>query len=245
MLNLAPKKHWDKSYKNYKLIKNRANGSLEKWLLKVISDNNLESKTVFEVGCFPGSYLQLFGEFNCVLNGIDNTKRTTELAVFLRKCKYKVGHIFNRNLFTNKVLKKYDIVCSFGFIEHFYDWRRVIELHSNYVNSSGYLIITVPNFYGYVQRIFHTIIDGENLLRHNIDAMKLKKISSFLQTLGYDIINMQAIGEFSTWHENHNPSFIQRKIIKLYQEKLKFLEKREPSIHWSPYLGIVAKRNSK
>lgn len=242
MKKLTSKKYWDSGYSKLSISDMPSNGPLETWLVNVINECGMLNKSVFEIGCFPGSYLRLFGDYNCILSGVDITTRTLELKNNFLAKNYQVGSITKGDIFTLKNQHRYDVVCSFGFIEHFDDWKSVVNLHSQLLNESGYLIITVPNFSGIFQLVFHLLVDGKNLSHHNIKVMNLGILSRYLTEQGFKIVKSEAIGSYTTWFDNPHPNYIQRKIIKFYQEKLKSLEKRGTSPKWSPYLGVVAKR---
>jgi len=49
---------------------------------------------------------------------------------------------------------RYDLVCSFGFIEHFENFLEIIALHDKILKQGGQLIITTPHFKGAIQNFF-------------------------------------------------------------------------------------------
>lgn len=59
-----------------------------------------------------------------------------------------------------------DVVSSFGFIEHFTNWREVLAKHAEPVADDGHLIIEAPNFTGAFQRWLHVNFDKANSARH-------------------------------------------------------------------------------
>jgi len=50
----------------------------------------------------------------------------------------------NVDLFTLELQERFDLVCSFGLIEHFIDKAPVLEIHKKYVTANGMIIILVP-----------------------------------------------------------------------------------------------------
>ena len=115
-------------------------------------------KTVFEVGCFPGGYLAYFGSKGLELNGIDLSNRVlTDLIPFYKSQQLKTGILQQGNFFEFDVGKGFDLVCSFGFVEHFEQWQQVVKKHVALLNMGGYMIITAPNFRGAFQNFFHII----------------------------------------------------------------------------------------
>lgn len=61
-----------------------------------------------------------------------NQNKTTKIS-------YLISDIFELNQ-TNK----FDIVCSFGLIEHFEDKTKILDVHRNLISSEGIIIIIIP-----------------------------------------------------------------------------------------------------
>ena len=72
---------------------------------------------------------------------------------------------------------KYDIVCSFGFVEHFEDTEPVLRRHCHLVKPGGRLLITMPNFLG-LNGLLHKWFDPENYNKHNLKAMDLNRLEN-------------------------------------------------------------------
>ena len=78
----------------------------------------------------------------------------------------------NTDFFNFSTDRKYDIVFSLGFIEHFNNTRDVILRHVDLLASSGLLLIVLPNLLGlngWIQRRF----DKENYDVHNLKSMEI------------------------------------------------------------------------
>lgn len=240
---LTSKNYWESSYENYIYQSDIANGPIENLLNSVIDDYHLAGKEVFEVGCYPGSYLKVFGEHGCILSGVDIVDEVYNMEKYLGK-NYKIGKFRQGDILKQTSKNLYDVVCSFGFIEHFYDWEKILGIHIRLLKNGGYLIITIPNFVGIVQRAFHETVDKKNLRAHNLDAMSLGKITAFLESEGLEILKSGPIGNYALWHNNDTPNIIQTWLIKFFYEKLKFLERFGEHRAISPYLGIIARRSN-
>ena len=52
---------------------------------------------------------------------------------------YCLSDVFKLNL-----EEKFNLVCSFGLIEHFKSKNRILEVHKKYVSPNGYILIVVP-----------------------------------------------------------------------------------------------------
>lgn len=100
--------------------------AIRKWIENYFSvmSSSYHSRSVLEIGCFPGKFLSVFGELGYELNGIDISPRVeTDLPIWLRDKGYKTGNFINADFFDYADSRKYGVVCSFGFIEHFVNWQ--------------------------------------------------------------------------------------------------------------------------
>lgn len=238
--NLTKQAHWDKTYEKLTFFKPSNFDPIVKIIKKHIRQSN--DKTAFEIGCFPGRYLSVFGDLGYTLNGIDLTPRVkVELPEWLKNCGYRVGKFYLDDFtkFTNK--DKYSIVCSFGFIEHFLNYHEIIKKHMSYVDTGGYLIITAPNFNGSIQNKLHSIFDKENLKLHYLPAMNPFEWKQIIESEGFKIIYCGWFGGFDFWAEKKGNGLVGNAVIKLLNfsgKLLRFIPWNNPS--FSPYSAIVA-----
>lgn len=205
-------------------------------------------KNCIEIGCYPGRFLTIFGDKGIPLSGIDYVDHFYEVEQNLKDKGYKTEDFINTDFTTFQSKKKYDLVMSFGFIEHFIDWEHVFQKHIDLVADHGYIIIETPSFHGWFQRIPRKWFYRENYNRHNIHSMILEKWEKLLELNGFEILNAEYFGGYDVWFEENNLS---RKKLKQRNRLMKFLEKTrkklikaENSKHFSSYLGIMAKKKS-
>jgi 2-polyprenyl-3-methyl-5-hydroxy-6-metoxy-1,4-benzoquinol methylase len=246
-MDLVSQSYWDNSYNNISLEAYECNNPIVNEIRKVLTGSKKKYKNVFEIGCFPARFLPVFAEFEIVLNGIDTTNRIyPDLYNHLLKKNYYVGDFYKKDVFDVDLNKKYDIVCSFGFIEHFNDYERVIQTHSLLVNQEGLLIISVPNFSGIFQFFFRIIFDRENLQRHNLMAMKLKKWHELLDRIGfkYEILFEGPIGGLELWVDKYPKnkifSYLLKSVIRL-TKKINAKGVKNSNLY-SPYKLLIVKR---
>jgi SAM-dependent methyltransferase len=162
------------------------------------------AKTAIELGGFPGYYAvylkkyenmdtTLFDYFihQGLINQLLETNGLTDGDV----------NIIEADLFTYQPQEQYDMVLSFGLIEHFKDTKAIIATHLPFLKDDGTLFITLPNFKsinGWVQRKF----DIENYNKHYIECMDPALLAGIFKELGLKQVESYYYGKFSMWLEN-------------------------------------------
>ncbi len=243
--NLASQKHWDESYQNLTFFKPSFSDPISR-IIKTYVPSDGKARSVFEVGCFPGRYLSIFGDKGCVLNGVDLTPRVlTDMPQWLAAKGYKTGDFYCDDFFKFEPGKTYDIVCSFGFIEHFVNYDEVLRRHLSFISPGGMLILTTPNFRGSFQKKLHKYLDGNNLERHYLPSMDPAAWKKTLAEAGYEILFYGFKGGFDFWAESDSKSAFKRALIRILNlagKVLRFLPLNSGS--FSPYAVIIAKNNN-
>lgn len=239
--NLAEQSYWDESYKSIELS-DQSDELIESWIREFIPQ--VQQGRCFEVGCFPGRFLTIFGRLGYELNGVDLTPRVeTDFPQWLKSAGYKTGHFAKADFLQMPVSEQFDLVCSFGFIEHFRNWKEVFIKHLNMVKPGGYVVIETPNFRGLVQRGIHYFLDRENYRRHYIPSMAPGKWKSICEQHGFEVLNWGHLGRFTFWVDREPQKLVARKIfLKLLDNtpRLAKLGKGLPML--APYCGIIARR---
>lgn len=144
-----------------------------------IDFNSINS--VFEIGCCPGRFLKYFSSKNLMINGIDYSEKSyLQMINDFEFNKIQYNNIILQDFLRFHPTEKYDLVCSFGFIEHFKDVDTIISKHLKLLNKNGNLIIGIPNFTG-LTGFFQRKVGRSVLEAHELDIMKksfFKKIAS-------------------------------------------------------------------
>jgi hypothetical protein len=110
-----------------------------------------------------------------------------------------VGEIWSEDIFQWNPRRRFDIVASFGFIEHFDDPGAAIARHFDLVRPEGTVLIGVPNF-ARGQWLLHRVFDEEMLRGHNLRAMKRGFLQSAAESCGGTAIRVRYVGgHFGFW----------------------------------------------
>jgi SAM-dependent methyltransferase len=174
---------------------------------------------------------------------VDLTPRVdTEMAAWLKSKGYRVGKCERGDFFATDESRKFDVVYSNGFIEHFTKWEDVLLKHARLVKPGGLLMVSVPNFVGGFQSWFHQTLDHENYERHFTPSMNPEK---WIQVLGdsFEVVSCEYFSEFGFWIGEQKRTLVQKLAfwtLRAMLPVLRLLPKNKKL--YSPYCGLVARK---
>jgi len=152
---------------------------------------------VLEIGCAPGKWLALLArEFDLRPSGIDYSSIGIEMTI--RNFEYlgiNPGFLMQGNFFNMQPQRRFDIVMSLGFIEHFDDAEDVVSRHLEWLFPNGLLVIGVPNFRG-IYRYLQLALNKDILDKHNCRIMNLEFFRQCALHLNLKIRFLDYIGSF-------------------------------------------------
>jgi 2-polyprenyl-3-methyl-5-hydroxy-6-metoxy-1,4-benzoquinol methylase len=235
---------WDRSYDLLQLRVAPPDDPIRSWLEQQVPPGR---GRCIELGCFPGRYLAVLGELGYEVNGIDRTPRITpDLRDWMQAQGYRVGEFTCGDVFANPVGGPYDIVCSFGLIEHFGQWKELLELHARMVAKNGLLVVSTPNFRGAYQRLLHQWLDPVNLAEHNLEAMQPMRWSEIAQALGFEVQMCGYIGPYDFWVGPQPRSILQKIVVRALGRLKPFGRCLPHNVGtYAPYCGMVARRTGR
>ncbi len=239
MTSVVDQEYWDMHYHQPQFVYSPAGVEFKPLFDKFLKPGG----TCFEIGCYPGGYLFYLGHtFGYTISGIDATPGVADqLPANAASLGLKVGEFTKGDFFNFRSNCTYDVVCSFGFIEHFTNVEEVIELHLALLKPGGTFVISCPNFRK-VQYVLHRLLDAQNLARHHLPAMDLNRWERALLRHGLQI---QYKGYWRTadfWSDSGRSNYF----VRLMRRTLRRLCKRiDPWLHWpnrytSPFMICFA-----
>ncbi|MHC4639014.1 MAG: class I SAM-dependent methyltransferase [Planctomycetota bacterium] len=256
-IELTDKEHWDSHWDRIKLpaeIKRGTDHPISEELVRIFDQHLPRRKnlSILEIGGAPGHYTAFFAkEFGYTIYALDYS----EIGCAKLRENFDLlglqGTIYHKDILTDDLsdLPRFDIVCSFGFIEHFEDFSFVVGKHVELLKGGGILIIGVPAFLG-ISRFVLGKISPVMLSGCNLEAMDSVKWESFEKRYGLETQVKAYIGGFQprAYRRSEKRSFSNQvirvffKLIRiLFTDRMKFLTKIN-SKYWSTYLvGIYRK----
>jgi SAM-dependent methyltransferase len=241
--SLISQQQWDSGYVNQPFLVAPVDDPIRSRLEKFFAGT---TGSCLELGCFPGRYLAVFGEFGYEVHGIDLTPRVTnDLPDWLRRQGYRVGEFVKGDALHYPFGRAYDVVCSFGFIEHFTNWAAVVRRHGELVKPGGHVVISTPNFRGGFQQVTHAWLDRPNFEEHNIEAMIPAEWTKVLESSGFETLDAGYIGGFDFWvgpFEKRN--LLKRALIKAIRKSVPIFKKLLPDNngYYAPYCMLVGRK---
>jgi len=198
--------------------------------------------TFLEVGCAPGRILaDVCSEFDYIGCGLDYACPPEVIEASLRERGVEIGPIYGEDFLTWEAPRKFDIVASFGLVEHFADAASVIDRHFAAARPGGWVVIAMPNFAG-GQKSLHWRLDRANLRRHNTSIMNLRFLESMAERNRAELVTASyAGGHFDFWVDD-NASLLVQRITWRTVPRLRSASQRLPGStnpFFSPYLFAV------
>jgi len=163
---------------------------------------------------------------------------------WLKKNDYTCGELVSDNIFTYATDKKFDVVCSFGFIEHFDNFNAIVLKHTDFLKPHGKIVITTPNFKSKFQHAFHSFFDKENLSKHNVDSMDPRLWAKTLEKAGFKTLYCGWFGKTELWAEKEKRSTMMTVLLKSIFQIVKVVRMipLPNSYFYSPYCGVIAEK---
>lgn len=159
----------------------RIQHTLRQWALKdetrmldmFMSWSDKSSMDIIELGCAPGLMLKTLYRLRPCHRffGIDYSQKALDLThEYLSQNHIEAGLIYG-DIRIYRPEKTYDLVCSFGLIEHFDDPVEIVRAHKKFVAKDGRIVVTVPNLANrYVKRALEKFRPID-LQTHNLKIM--------------------------------------------------------------------------
>lgn len=167
------------------------------------------TKSCVEVGAYPGANLGFLAKYF----GFKS------YAIEYREDADDIKHLFEFNSLTPPIIfnsdfltieqRQFDIVTSYGFVEHFDDPKAVLQKHVDILAADGYLVISVPHFWG-MQGLFRRLVFTKEALdelfaTHNLDIMHLRVLRNILKDIGLTVIYNRYVMNGKFWISANSP----------------------------------------
>ncbi len=246
---LTSREYWDhnrkKEFKPWEVKETQFSSIFEKYL--PVDDNF----SCVEIGAYPGSNLcYLAKRFKYYPVAIEFSEHCDHIEKLLRFNGIEKFKVLKQDLF-DPVDMKFDIVTSFGFIEHFENYEEVIDRHVQLLKPGGYLVMSCPyldNFQGRLRELVYTEEKLQQVLSsHNLKVMNLDEIKRVLSKYDMEICLSDFIMSNKIWFDP-NADYIKPQMRWLVKYLLTINAvggERIPSSRlYSPMIMVIARDKS-
>lgn len=234
---------------NDRRLDNYVNIQLHDFFKNILKDKN--DFSVLEIGCANSIWPIYFHKyFNADVYGLDYSEVGCEKSRNLLKHYNIPGEIYCADLFSPPadLLQKFDLVVSFGVVEHFEDTSYCLKSCAAFVKPGGILLTLIPNIpgiIGFVQRFVdrevydvHMPLTKKKMLdAHKAAALDLEYCDYFM-SINLSVVNS---GLFSNHRFNTPLRRILSGISKLFWMLERYGLKIPKNRFTSPYIMTVAK----
>lgn len=193
--------HWDAAWKLpvRARLPSRLNVSVLNFT-RLIEKHVRPGSRYIEIGCAPGKMLAwVAGILKAEVTGLDYSEPgIAKCRALFDALELKVD-LHHDDFFKHHLLPaSFDVVTSFGIIEHFDDPRPVVQRHLDLVKPGGVALIAVPNYggvYGSLQRW----CDAPNLALHNLEIMNVFSLTALVDSSDIEAVRAYPFGSMSPW----------------------------------------------
>jgi SAM-dependent methyltransferase len=149
------------------------------------------ARRFLEVGCGSAKWLIYFHRtFGYQVTGCDYSDAACEGARRSLAAAGVPGEVIQRDLFA--LTGRYDVICSYGLIEHFTDPRAVLAKFRELLPSPGGVLLTmVPNLGG-LSGLYHRALKPETFTTHR--PITLDELRRWYGELGLSRVEVGALG---------------------------------------------------
>lgn len=233
---LTDRELWQRYWENYRFTPISDHPVYKKYV------RTRKGGSFIEIGGFPGLNAGYFYRHVCRdVTLLDFYVDTDIIHKVERQNGIPEGTIktIEADFFTFRSDRRYDIVFSLGFIEHFRDTEDVIARHAALLNKDGQLLIILPNLRG-INGAVQYLFDRENLRIHNLQSMIPRRLRDICRKLDLKDIRVEYTRKPMVWLEPKpgNRARIGRLLTKTLSYGLKLFPVK---CRWlSPYIVISA-----
>lgn len=245
---LSDKKFWDEYWNNEKRVV--TDFGFSKVMESFIDFKKV--KSYMEIGGAPGVIMTyIHNKYNVEVSAIDFVNKSY-IENVMKENNITNYHVYEADFTefdTESHTKKYDLVASWGFVEHFEinTCKNIIEKQKNLVEKNGYLIIELPNIRKF-NWLLYRIFNKKLLDIHNMETMSIPFLRE--QILKNDDYKLLYGNYYLTCFLGYNSSsdylkkhMILKNLFVTMQNLMKKLKiDNIQNQTFSPYILMIAKR---
>lgn len=155
------------------------------WNHRQFLGENIQARTLLDIGCGRGTFLKEAGEREYVTSGIDFDRMNVELAKTRLGLHGVYAETVEEFMLKNQG-KRFDVVTFFEVLEHIPEPRKFLSLVHSMVSPDGYIALSVPNRARAIDTIGY--LDGPP---YHLTRWTDKALRSVLQLEGFEVVRLE------------------------------------------------------
>lgn len=221
-----------------KALHNWVNRQFHQLFERLFDRSRTPGMALLEVGCGKSAWLPYFArEFAFKISGLDYSPVGCEMAKKILFVNAIPGDIVEADLFhpPAHLFGGFDVVTSFGLVEHFDDTTSCIKALSRFLKPEGLIITSIPNMVGWVGAIQKIVNRPVYDIHQLIDPAKLKEAHT---NAGLDVLECAYFISSNFGVNNlaglptNTPSYFLKKVL------LGILARASMLVWWMEGIGI-------
>lgn len=206
----AGEEYWTQFWKNFTLpppmnihssnVNEYPNRLLHRLFTKSFTGITTKNAKLLEIGCGNSVFLSYFKkEFDFDISGLDYSEFGCKQTEKILDRDNTPGQIILGDAFNPPadLLGKFDVVCSFGVVEHFEDTAGTMAAFAKFLKPGGLLITSIPNMKGATGLLhkwlnrpvydIHVPLDKQDLEKAIAKAGLVQKVNEYFLALSFAI----------------------------------------------------------
>lgn len=159
-----------------------------------------EGQKFLELGCSPGiTSAAISKRVSFEFHGVDFSPQSSLYSLSLKKVGIQNATLYQTDLRMFDPKSLFDVVASFGLLEHFTDIQTIFNHHDRLLRKGGLCVIVIPNFRK-LPFLYHYLFNRSDLKRHNLDSMHLYVLEKLALQRHQKILFLDYIGKLKFWN---------------------------------------------
>lgn len=207
--DLTSPEYWDESRKSFQTTRGMMRRRNDRLLAKFIDQLGMDSASVLELGCAPGSTLIELAKLRPQhsFSGVDNAVLGLKHARKLLKEIGAKGTLYEGDLRTLETPERFDFVFSTGLVEHFTDPLPIIQAHVRLCRPGGKVLVEIPNMNGPLCKWFIRRLRPQSLEIHNFETMRVEVMDTLMRQAGLRNVRTGHFGGPRIFHGRFDPTW--------------------------------------
>ena len=153
--------HTDSKRNAFEKVYHLVKGIALKKKLKLINSVSEQNKTLLDIGCGTGDFLQVASNAGWKISGIEPDQQARSIAN-----KKTTDAVFNTDHLLKFEAQSFDVITLWHVLEHMPNIEEQFSIFKTLLKSDGTLIIAVPNYKSYDAKLYKEFWAAYDVPRH-------------------------------------------------------------------------------